>query len=246
MFNVATFTKHTPILMDSTVQISDELLTDVFEWDILNWSQALNVWTPVVHQLGGGKGLEIGARQGGPSLWLALHGFQMICSDVKDPQPTAQPLHQKYDVSERIQYKVINALEIPYENDFDVIIFKSVLGAIGGYGRTARIYAAVRQMYRALRPGGWLLFAENLAGSPLHRWGRKKLSPWGTTWNYISYAELPQLLAPFKEIRYETVGVIAGLGRTERQRRILGKLDRFFDRIIPPSWRYIVIGAARK
>ncbi len=232
--------------MHAEPSLSNALLDDVFEWDVVNWSRALRWWTPALQQLGGGRALEIGARRGGPSLWLALNGFEVVCSDVRNPEATARPLHQKYGVADRIRYEQVSALDIPYSEAFDVIIFKSVLGAVGAYGRTDRIYEALRQMHRALRPGGWLLFAENLAGSPLHRWGRKKLSAWGSAWNYLRYQDLPRLFAPFDELHYESVGLTAGLGRTESQRRLLGRIDRLIDRFVPPTWRYVAVGRAGK
>jgi len=36
------------------------------------------------------NGLELGGRQGGLSLWLALKGKTVVCSDLKDVKETAQ------------------------------------------------------------------------------------------------------------------------------------------------------------
>ncbi|MND09448.1 hypothetical protein D3C83_327780 [compost metagenome] len=54
-------------------------------------------------------------------------------------------------------------------------------------------------------------------------------------------------LAPFREVNYRAVGLLGALGRTQRQRDFLGAVDRaFLDRLVPASWRYIMIGVARK
>ena len=41
-------------------------------------------------------------------------------------------------------------------------------------------------------------------------------------------------------------GFWGALGRTERQRRLLGRFDRFFEKIVTPKCRYIIIGIAKK
>ncbi len=54
-------------------------LEDVFEWDIVNWSVALTFWNKhLQNSLVGARVLEIGARNGGLSLRLALNGADVI------------------------------------------------------------------------------------------------------------------------------------------------------------------------
>jgi hypothetical protein len=51
----------------------------------------------------------------------------------------------------------------------------------------------------------------------------------------------------FSSCEYFTLGFLGALGRTERQRRALGWLDRLLvARLVPAPWRYIMIGIARK
>ncbi len=222
--------------------ISPEL---IFEWDVVTWSRALPLWTEALSP-SGGTALELGARRGGPSLWLALHGYDVVCSDITNPESTARPLHAEYGVTDRIRYEAVDAADIPYENAFDVILFKSILGVVGSHGRDDRIVDALRSMHRALRPGGRLLFAENLHGSPLHRWLRRTFVPWGKSWNYLSPDQLPTLMAPFSEVHWQTVGFLSAFGRGEALRRLFGYADRVLDRFIPATWRYVAIGTARK
>ncbi len=227
---------------DSSTSISPTL---IFEWDTVTWGRALPLWREAL-SAGGGKALELGARRGGPSLWLALNGYEVVCSDIENPAPTATALHRAHGVTGRIRYEAVDAANIPYEAAFDVILFKSILGVVGSHGRDALMEEAVRQMYKALRPGGHLLFAENLAGSPLHRWLRRTFVPWGKSWNYLRPDRIAQLMAPFSEVRWQTVGFSSAFGPTESFRRILGHLDRALDRFVPASWRYVVVGVARK
>src|SRR5690606_14275534 len=104
------------------------------------------------------KALEVGARYGGLSLWLALKGLRVVCSDINDPPDKAKKKHEYYGVSDFVCYEKINALQIPYENEFDIVILKSVLGGIGMYNNSKNITDALGNIYKALKPGGELLF----------------------------------------------------------------------------------------
>ena len=48
----------------------------------------------------------------------------------------------------------MNAVELDAVEEYDVICFKSVLGGIGYGGNKAAQETAVRNLYRALKPGG--------------------------------------------------------------------------------------------
>jgi len=136
---------------------------DIVEWDVPNWSVALDYWQehtacdlPSIHAL------EIGSRRGGLSLWLALCGAHVLCTDIDGPSEIAAEKHFEYGVSRQVEYADLDALDIPYAEAFDVVLFKSVLGGIGRGNRKDRQCRAVAEMYRALKPGGELWFAENL------------------------------------------------------------------------------------
>ena len=227
---------------------SDTLLSNVIEWDVRNWGTALTYWERHARtRLAGCRALEIGGRNGGLSLWLALQGAEVVCSDLRGPDASAVQLHRDYGVADRIYYVKLDATNIPYRECFDLIAFKSVLGGIGARGRPDRQVAAVGQMHQALKQNGELLFAENLAASPVHAYLRRRTRKWGRTWRYVTVEEMLGFLAPFAEVEYRTVGFAGAFGRTERQRRLLGSLDRaFMDSLVPPAWRYIILGVARK
>jgi SAM-dependent methyltransferase len=191
--------------------------------------------------------LELGARRGGLSLWLALQGHRVICSDLEDNSALASPLHRRYGVGGSITYQAIDATSIPYENYFDAIAFKSLLGGVAWDGDASRQAAAVRAMHRALKPGGVLLFAENLQGSALHQAARRKFVSWNSIWRYVSIPEMLEYLSPFASIDYDTTGFSGLFGRSPALSRALGKADgAFFDKVAPPHWRYIMFGVARK
>ena len=177
--------------------MTEELKKDIIQWDINSWSKALAYWEKSTDWSTVYNGLELGGRQGGLSLWLALKGKQTICSDLKDVKNTAEKLHLKYNVSSLVQYQDIDATNIPYENHFDIVVFKSIIGGIGSNDNYEAQQKTFNQIYKALKPGGKLLFAENLIASPLHQKLRKKFVNWGSTWRYVSINEIKECLKDF-------------------------------------------------
>jgi 2-polyprenyl-3-methyl-5-hydroxy-6-metoxy-1,4-benzoquinol methylase len=163
----------------------------------------------------------VGSNHGGLSLWLAQKGHQVICSDLDNPKSKAIKSHEKYD-NLNISYQAVNALDIPYENEFDIIVFKSILGGVSRGGNQKNKKAALEQIYKALKPGGKLLFAENLTASKMHQFLRKHFIKWGADWNYLHIDEMEGLFSDFKKINYKTVGFFGAFGRSESQRRLLG------------------------
>ncbi len=223
-----------------------ELLHDIIQWDIKAWSKAVNFWDEKVNWNAVHTCLELGAREGGLSLWLALKGKQVTCSDLSNTQAIASPLHIKHKVTDNIEYEDIDTTGIPYENYFDVIVFKSVLGGIGKNNDYAKQEQAVNEMYKALKPGGKLLFAENLRASALHGFLRNFFQPWGSKWRYLSLAEINALLKKFAALDIETTGFLSVLGRNEKQRSLLASADEQLNKLVPQSWNYISYGIAEK
>jgi SAM-dependent methyltransferase len=225
-----------------------DFINEVFEWDVVNWSKALDLWGKKVgHKVEGKKALELGGRRGGPSLWLASQGYDVICSDLENPQQHAEVLHKRHSYQGNIAYQAINALEIPFQNTFDVVVFKSVLGGVGRDDRYDLQVQAMQQIHKALKKGGVLLFAENLTGSPVHEVARRKFIKWGASWRYLKKSEMVNLLDPFSEKVMKTTGFAGTFGRSEWQRNTLGKLDQMvLSHVVPSNWHYIVYGWAVK
>lgn len=225
-----------------------ELVRDIVQWDATNWAEALRYWERAIDWRGAArKCLELGAGGGGLSLWLALKGQDVVCSDLNGVGEKALELHDRYRVRPSIRYEAIDALRIPYEGCFDVIVFKSMLGGIGRDDNKARQAAAMSEIRKALRPGGKLLFAENLSGAPFHRWARQSFVAWGKSWRYVSIAEMKEFLMDFASFDLRTTGVMGLFGRTEGQRNALGWIDQAcLKALVPPSCRYIAYGVATK
>ena len=227
--------------------MTDKLAKEIIQWDVKAWSPILNYWDETVDWSNVQNCLELGGREGGLSLFLALKGKTVICSDLHHVEQTAKHLHCNHSVSHLISYQNIDAANIPYENYFDVIIFKSIIGGIG-YNNNYEIQKKVfSEIYKALKPGGKLLFAENLIASPFHQLLRKKFVNWGSSWRYISIDELIVFLKDFSSNEIKTTGLLGTFGRTEKQRNILSTLDLLiFNKLSPTHWKYISYGIAVK
>lgn len=228
--------------------MATDLEKDILQWDVANWATAIRYWDKNVVWQKVETCLEIGGRQGGLSLWLALKDKKVISSDFEKSKLNAEPLHKKYKLENKIHYQDINALDIPYENHFDVIVFKSVVGGIArNYPDGKQIQQQVfDQIYKALKPGGKLLFAENLEASPLHKFFRKKFNNW-VSWRYVTIAECKEFLQKFSSVELKSTGVLGGFGRTENQKKLLSIVDKaLLNHITPKNWKYIVYGIAEK
>ncbi|MEX1241544.1 MAG: class I SAM-dependent methyltransferase [Cyclobacteriaceae bacterium] len=223
-------------------------IADCVEWDIVNWSKALTFWERKFNlQDKGFECLELGSRSGGLSLWMAEKGNNVICSDLENPEAQARKLHQRYSMRGRIEYEALDATNIPYENRFDLIMFKSILGGVSRDGKSHLNKVVIDQIYKALKVGGKLLFAENLEASKFHRFLRRKLVRWGSSWNYLKIADVSELFEKFTDVDYEATGFLGSFGINESQRKILGRLDTvLFDRIVTDDMKYILFGVATK
>jgi SAM-dependent methyltransferase len=227
--------------------MTKELTKDIIQWDIKSWSKALSYWD---NKIDWGKienGLELGGREGGLSLWLALKGKTIVCSDLNDVQKTAEQLHIRQNVSSLIKYQDIDATNIPYENYFDIIVFKSIIGGIGRNDNYKIQQKVFKEIYKALKPGGKLLFAENLIASAFHQRLRKRFVNWGSSWRYVSIKEMNEFLKDFSCCDIKSTGVLGTFGRNESQRNLLSTIDELIlNKICPDNWKYIIYGIAEK
>ena len=226
----------------------DCLINACVEWDTINWSKAVAFWEASLKlENANYMCLELGGHSGGMSLWLAARGNKVICSDLQNPEKIAGNLHKKFDTRYAITYQAIDATNIPFESHFDIVVFKSILGGISRNGNSHLNQVVIDQIYKALKPNGKVLFAENLEATSVHRFVRKKFTAWGRYWNYLSLNDMKLLFRKFERMKYDTAGFLGTFGRTENQRRLLGKIDTlFFDRTLPDNMKYIVYGIATK
>ncbi len=230
------------------------LVRAIFEWDVRTWSIALEAWLPVMKKMAleieKPTAIDIGGRNGGLSLLAAIEGFQVNCSDLENPEESAGKLHSAFGVSDAVTYTELDVLAVPtsFHHEYDIVLFKSILGGIGRKQRNDLQVQAIRNMGMMLKEGGQICFAENLQGSRLHQFFRKRFTRWGADWNYPSYQ---RLIATFEEAGFDVNmkqrGFLAAFGRTEKQRAFFALFDRYLlNFITPPSWKYLAYGVAQK
>lgn len=224
--------------------MENDTLKKIILWDVVNWSRALKFWEDRCFMSNKEYTcLELGSSKGGLSLWLALKGNNVYCTDLNGPEKAAFDTHTAYNCGSRVTYGSMDALHIPYENHFDIIVFKSIMGGIS-FADQKNKQLIINQIHKALKPNGKLLFAENLEATFFHRFFRSKF---GTkNWNYLNIEEVYDIFSSFKKVNYTTTGFLGCFGRNEWQRNFLGRIDGFLEFFIPAKSKYIIIGQAVK
>ncbi|MCD4832125.1 MAG: class I SAM-dependent methyltransferase [Anaerohalosphaeraceae bacterium] len=218
---------------------------EIIEWDVKNWSVGPGFWMKHTQlNLEKCEGLELGSRHGGIAVFLTKCGVSVICSDIHGPTDKAKELHRKHCVQDKMSYQVIDVLYLPFaDHSVDLVCFKSVLGALGTYSKQQK---AMSEIYRILRKDGELWFAENLKGSLVHLFFRKKFISWGKNWRYIDIGEVNEFCEKFEKLELKSYGFFAAFGRREWQRWLLGYLDSITNFLIPKKYKYIAFVVAKK
>ncbi|MCL1879050.1 MAG: class I SAM-dependent methyltransferase [Actinomycetia bacterium] len=225
---------------------SFEQLQVYLQWDISTWQRALVFWDEILAENPASDThvLELGTGDGGLTLYLAEKGMDVVCSDVQGPNPAAYALIQQNNLSAQVSFAVVDATAIDFaDNSFQFVLFKSVLGGVGMTYAWPGIEQVIREIHRVLKPGGWLLFAENLAGSAFHRRARRMFMPWGKTWLYPSLDQLETLLAVFAESEIKTYGFFSCI---KKDFAPLVFADQLICRSNKASSHYMAYGYARK
>ena len=214
------------------------------EWDYYAWGEALKYWDSILpNDLTGKKVLELGGRHGGLSLFFARKGATVICSDLHGPSVDAKNLHKNFP---NISHEAIDATNIPYEDEFDYIVFKSILGGIGYNENFENQEKCIASIQKALKKDGILLFAENAKASLLHQVMRKHLTKWGSKWNYLNNNELTNLLrGHFKSVHLNSFGFFSIFSRSTWIKKYLFIIDKVSNSYIKRKFKYIVFGFSK-
>lgn len=217
------------------------------EWDVVTWGRALDFWAKTIReqQFPLQKGLELGARNGGLSWYFSrFYGSALWCTDLAPVSRAAVQLHEESRLSQLIQYEQADALQLPYpENHFDFVVFKSLLGSLG---EAEKQLQAIHEMHRVLKPGGVLFFAENLCGSSLHQWARRRFMPWGTRWRYLTLQELDTFFNIFTAKQLHSTGFFSAfIPKPAFLKNFVAHLDQLCY-FVPQNCRYVGYGFAIK
>ena len=229
--------------------LNKELRQAIIGWDFKSWNRALNHWDRTLdsRSIPLGPALEIGARSGGLSLYLALRDREVYCTDLVQPTLEATAHHAHFKVRNRIVYRAADATQLPFDSAmFAIVAFKSVLGSIGRDGDIASVEQVVNEVSRVLKPNGVVLFAENCFASRLHMALRRRFNRWGSYYYYFRPEELRRLLSSLGLAQFESFGFLTPFGRTEAQRAALHAIDVPLTKLIPTSNHYLIYGHAMK
>ena len=261
-------------MITSKQRYTNHYLFDVLQWDVYTWKKALYYWDMVLSEwissrsLGDAqvlgeiqaagevqtvgdmqavaeiRALDIGARDGGLSLYLANKGIRVTCTDLHGPSEQAREMHHRYEVQDLVEYAEVDATSMPFDDEsFDLVVFKSMLGAVGqslGIPAVDRVIAEVR---RVLKPGGMVLFAENQEGSRFHQWARPRFMPWGATYYYLPQSEIKRLFSNFEGFGFQAYGFTAC---AKKDFLPLAILDRIICLTKQSKRYYMVFGHALK
>jgi len=225
------------------MKLVDPYLQDVFQWDAYNWSRALSFWQANSNlDMKNSTAVELGARNGGLSLWLAEHFKNVLCTDLTNPRAEAKILHDKYKRT-GIEYAALDVTTLQAQEQYDMVVSKSLLFCFDKVQKEK----AIQNIYNSLKWGGEYWFVENLRSTPMHAFLRRNFAPWGKRSNYLDINDLPAALHNFYEVKYFTLGFVGLLGRNEMQRNLLGVIDKyFFEKITTQEMRYVIVGVAKK
>jgi SAM-dependent methyltransferase len=232
--------------------ISKRIIQSSLGWDVTNWSRALFFFEDSLKdcELKGKSAIEVGCGplSGGIGLWLASKGAQIIATSISDVEEDIRRFYREIGLDDFVSFSRWDAT-LPWEGEkVDFICLKSVLGGVRRLNREQELANLLAELHRALNPGGYLLFIENLVSSRIHGFARARFGAGRSDWHYFSMVELIENIerAGFNDCQNDSTGFLGAFGRTPWQRNCLGWIDGFICRLIPRSLHYVGYGVAKK
>lgn len=221
-------------------------------WDVVNWSRSLDFFNKELADFDfhSAKAVEVGcgALSGGIGLWLASKGADVTSTSNMDVAEATGKYFNDSGLGDSYSFEIWDASK-PWQGDpVDIICFKSVLGGIRRAAGKEDLERFLSQVNSALKPGGLILFAENMAAGKFHQMMRAKFGAGRNEWYYFSFEELLRTLedAGFADVRTGSTGFTGAFGRSNWQRNLLGAVDGIICPLIPQQLHYVGFGIAVK
>ena len=228
------------------------LLNDILEWDVLSWAPCLDFWAAVMACCGPNV-LTVGERNGGISLWFALQGFKVTCTDRNGPTQRARELHQEHNIGHQVTYTESNVFALPFPDaSFDIVACKSVIGGLklqyaDAATRTLENQTrAIQEIHRVLKPGGYFFGAENMAATWFHQKMRRWVKRGRVGWRHPTRKEIDLLFACFEIVEQQPHGFLGSKFSKLGLDRLSVAIDAWACPLLPADWQYISYIRARK
>ncbi|MGQ9349099.1 class I SAM-dependent methyltransferase [Mycolicibacterium gilvum] len=127
------------------------------------WSGHVNRWlAEVAAPLKPGRALDLGCGEGGDTLWLAEHGWEVVGVDISDTAlRRAAEEADKRGLADRVQLRQTDLSESFPDGVFDLVSAQFLQSMV--HLDRERIFAAAA---RAVAPGGVLIVVDHAAAPP--------------------------------------------------------------------------------
>ena len=226
--------------------MNKDLLKKYYEWDYIIWGQTYKSILMNIESLSRSKKvLEIGSRTGGLAQIFVDLGFSNVTISDKGINKRVYPSNL---VSlDNIKFLELDLLDdnLNFESQYDIIIMKSVLGALKSEEKQEK---ALNRIYRMLTNDGMFIIIENQSSGYLLTSIKKQFTSWGAYWKYRTMNEFLNILktSGFKFVYFNTYGFLNFLF-PERIRNFVGIFDIFFaNSFVNKENRYVFFGVLRK
>jgi len=212
-----------------------------------------------LENIGGNRVLEVGCGIGQHCVFFAMYGAEVYGFDLSSKGiEMALKIATANNVADRCRFSVANVSEMPYEDEqFDVVVCNAVLHHVMKYPNVEN------EIFRVIKPGGYLYLAEGLRSNALYRFARKVKRIFRNEHYHgdidLEFEELKQVTRNFSHVHYEFFCLIEkfaqGFGREYGNNaaiRLLYRCANYADRalikLLPPLQRQCleVVGVAKK
>ena len=194
--------------------LSKKLIDYTIVWNFGIWSRAIRYWGECLSgsDFSNMKVLEIGAnKRSAVSLVFADKGAD--CTLGYYPLPKDSPEHflknMDLELDGTVNVIPLNIFEMPFNEEFDIVCMKSVLGGISKLNDCDNWSKGIDAAWEAVKPGGYLALAENVRGTFMHDYMRKNYRKNSKPWNYFSPNKYINKVQSLGKYKWKTFGFLS-------------------------------------